>query len=64
MQLSIKVSCKLISTLWASKLPDKVILLLMNMIKHSQSTQNNNFGISVQYLKKGVRDGLHFLYVD
>ena len=36
----------------------------MDMIKHSQSTQNNNFGISVPYLKKGVRDGLHFLHAD
>ena len=41
----------------------KVILsLLMGMIKHSQSIQSNKFAISLQYLKKEVRDGAHFLH--
>ena len=35
------------------KVSYKVILsLLMSTIKHSQSTQNNKFAISLQYLKK------------
>ena len=39
----------------------KVILsLLLGMIKHSQSTQSNKFAISLQYLKKEVRKGVHF----
>ena len=39
----------------------KVILsLLMGMIKQSQSTQSNKFAISLQYLKKEVRNGVHF----
>ena len=38
--LGIKVSCKVI------------LSLLMDMIKHSQSTQSNKFSISLQYLKK------------
>ena len=39
----------------------KVILsLLMDIIKHSQSTQTNKFAISLQYLKKEVRNGVHF----
>ena len=43
----------------------KVILsFLMGMIKHSQSTQSNKFAISLQYLKKEVRNGVHFLHVD
>ena len=43
----------------------KVILsLLMGMIKHSQSTQSNKFAISLQYLKKEVRNGVHFLHAD
>ena len=43
----------------------KVILsLLMGMIKHSQSTQSNKFVISLQYLKKEVTDGVHFLHAD
>ena len=43
----------------------KVILsLLMGMIKHCQSTQNNKFAILLQYLKKEVRDGVHFLDAD
>ena len=40
MQINIKVSCKLISTLWAVKTSYQVIpSLLMDMIKHSQSTK-------------------------
>ena len=43
------------------KVSYKVILsLLMGMIKHSQSTQSNKFAISLQYLKKEVRNGVHF----
>ena len=39
----------------------KVILsLLMGMIKHSQSTQSNKFSISLQYLEKEIRSGVHF----
>ena len=36
----------------------------MDMIKHSQSTQGNKFAISLQYLNKEVRDGVHFLHAD
>ena len=47
------------------KVSYKVILsLLMGMIKHSQSTQSNKFAISLQYLKKEVRNGVHFLHED
>ena len=47
------------------KVSYKVILsLLMGMIKHSQSTQSNKFAISLQYLKKEVRDEVHFLHAD
>ena len=43
----------------------KVILsLLLDMIKHSQSTQSNKFAISLQYLKKEVRKRVHFLHAD
>ena len=51
MQISIKVSCKLVSTFWAS--------LLIGMIK-----QINKFAISLQYLRKEVRDLVHFLLAD
>ena len=34
------------------------------MIKLSQSTQSNKFAISLQYLKKEVRDGVHFWHAD
>ena len=37
--------------------------LLIGMIKHFQSTQSNKFVISLQYLKKEVRNGVHFLPV-
>ena len=38
-----------------------ILSLLIGMIKHSQSTQSNKFVISLQYLKKEVRDGVYFL---
>ena len=38
--------------------------LLMGMIQHSQSAQSNNFAISLQYLKKEVRNGVLFLHAD
>ena len=45
------------------KVSYKVILsLLMGMFKHSQNTQSNNFTISLQYLKKWVRDEVHFMH--
>ena len=34
------------------------------MIKHSQSAQINKFKISLQYLKKVVKDGIRFLHAD
>ena len=52
MQISMKVSYKLI--LW----------FLMGMVKHSQSSQNSKFAMSLQYLKKEVRDEVDFLHAD
>ena len=43
----------------------KVILsLLMGIIYHSQNTQSNEFAISLQYLKKEVRDGVGIIVFD
>ena len=50
--LGIKVSYKVI------------LLLLMGMIKQSQSTQSNKFAICLQYIKTEVGDGVHFLHAD
>ena len=36
----------------------KVVLLLMGMFKHSQSTQSSKFAISLQYPKEKVRNGV------
>ena len=36
----------------------------MGMIKYSQSTQSNKFTISLQYLKKGVRNRSQFWHAD
>ena len=41
-----------------------MLSVLMDMIKHSQSTQSNKFAISLQYIKKEVRDGIDFLHTD
>ena len=36
----------------------------MGLIKHSQTTQSSKFALSLQYLRKEVRDGAHFLHED
>ena len=36
-------------------------MILMRMVKHSQSTQNSEFAMSLQYLKKEVKDEIDFL---
>ena len=41
-----------------------MLLLVIGMIKDSQSAQSNKFAISLQYLKKEVRSGVHFLHED
>ena len=41
-----------------------IVSLLMGMIKHFQSTQSNKFALSLQYLIKEVRYGVHFLHPD
>ena len=46
------------------KVSYKVILSWIGMIKHYESTQNNKFAVSLQYLKREVRDGVHLLDVD
>ena len=40
------------------------IMILMGMVKHFQSSQNSKFAMSIQYLKKEVRNEVDFLYVD
>ena len=41
-----------------------ILSLLMGMIYHSQSTQSNKPAISLQYLKREVRNEVHFLHAD
>ena len=36
----------------------------MLIVKHSQSSQNSKFAMSLQYLKNKVKDGVHFLHAD
>ena len=43
-----------------TKVSYKVILSLMDMIRHAQITQSNKFAISLQYLRKEVKNGVHF----
>ena len=52
MQVSMKVSCKFI------------LGLLMGMFKHSQSFRNSKSAMSLQYLKKEVRDEVDFLHAE
>ena len=39
-------------------------MALTGMVKDSQSYQNSNFAMSLQYPKKEVRDKVNFLHVD
>ena len=39
-------------------------MILMGMVKHSQSSQSSKFAMSLQYLKKEVRDEVGFLHTD
>ena len=39
-------------------------IILMGMAKHSQSSQNSKFAMSLQYLKKEVKDEVDFLHAD
>ena len=39
-------------------------LILMGMIKHSQSFQNSKFRMSLQHTEKEVRDEVDFLHED
>ena len=41
-----------------------ILLLLLGMIKYSQSTQSNKFAVSLRYLKKEFRKGVQFLHAD
>ena len=61
-----QVSGKLISSLgYLSFLQgDSIIILFMMIIKDSQSTLSSKFAISLQYLEKEVRNGVHFLHRD
>ena len=39
-------------------------MILMGMVKHSQSSRNSKFAMSLQYIQKTVRDEVDFLHVD
>ena len=39
-------------------------MILMGMGKHSQKIQNSKFAMSLQYLKKEVRDEVDFVHAD
>ena len=51
-EINIKVSYKLI------------LSFLVGLARHAQSTQDNRFAISLQYLQKEVGDEVDFLHVD
>ena len=39
-------------------------VILMGMVRHSQSSQNSKFAMFLQYLKKEVKDEVDFLHGD
>ena len=54
------IFCRQINT----KMFYKLISLWVWLARHAQSTQNNKFTISLQYLKKNVKDDVDFLPAD
>ena len=39
-------------------------MILMGMVKHSQRSQNSIFAMSLEYLKKEVKDEVSLFHVD
>ena len=39
-------------------------MILIGIVKHSESSQNSNFAMFLQYFKKEVRDEVDFFHVD
>ena len=39
-------------------------MILMGIVKHSQSSQNSKFAMSLQYLKKEVKAEVDFLHAE
>ena len=67
MQINIKVSYKLISTLWVSKF--LLRYTVMGIIygynqPFSKNSKYNKFTIYLQYLKKEVRDGVFCMQIN
>ena len=58
--------CNILRKKWVMKLKSLQIdtMILMGMVKHSQSSQNSKFAMSLQYLKKEVKDEVDFLHAD
>ena len=64
MQINIKVSYQLILTLFPSKIPASWFYQYWWTWSSVQSTRNNKFAMTSQYLEKEFRDGLHFLHAN
>ena len=43
---------------------ESLVQTLLGMVKHSQSSQNSKFAMSLQYLKKEVKDEVGCLHAD
>ena len=39
-------------------------MILLEMVKHSQSSQNSKFAMPLQSLKKEIKDAVDFLHAD
>ena len=62
MQINTKVSYKLTSTLWASQFPARWYYYYW--WTEPSILKSSKFTISLQYLKKEVKNGVYFLHVD
>ena len=55
---------KLIFCLYTKVFDKLIVSLWMCVARHAQSTQNNKFAISLQYLKENVKNEVDFLPAD
>ena len=63
-ETKIKVSNKLILTLWLKSFLKVDTIIIDWHENHSQNTQNNKFTICGQYLQKEVMDGVYVFYAN
>ena len=64
MQILSNFPASLYQRFWQQSFLQGDTSLLMSMISHSQNTKINKFAIYLKYIKKEVKNRVHFLHAD